>query len=51
MAHGPGEDGRGVQKGLKQRHHSTIAIGGVIGAGSVRRAPARWIGEKLARPR
>ena len=32
MAHGPGEDGQ-LQKGLKQRHLTMIAIGGVIGAG------------------
>ena len=32
MAHGPGEDSH-LQKGLKQRHLTMIAIGGVIGAG------------------
>ena len=32
MAHGPGEDGQ-LEKGLKQRHLTMIAIGGVIGAG------------------
>ena len=33
MAHGaPGDDGE-LQKGLKQRHLTMIAIGGVIGAG------------------
>src|SRR4029450_316004 len=32
MAHGPGEDGQ-LEKGLKQRHLTMIAIGGGIGAG------------------
>jgi GABA permease len=32
MAHAPGEDSH-LQKGLKQRHLTMIAIGGVIGAG------------------
>jgi GABA permease len=32
MAHGPGDDDH-LQKGLKQRHLTMIAIGGVIGAG------------------
>src|SRR6266516_2755366 len=31
MAHGPGDDS--LKKGLKQRHLTMIAIGGVIGAG------------------
>ncbi|EFE69502.1 predicted protein [Streptomyces viridosporus ATCC 14672] len=30
---GPGGDGSGLQAGLKNRHLSMIAIGGVIGAG------------------
>ena len=30
---GPGEPGSGLQAGLKNRHLSMIAIGGVIGAG------------------
>ncbi|WP_448638597.1 amino acid permease [Geodermatophilus sp. URMC 63] len=33
MAHGPAADGGDLQKGLKQRHLTMIAIGGVIGAG------------------
>ena len=48
MAHGPGEDGQ-LEKGLKQRHLTMIAIGGVIGAGlfvGLARSLAR-----LARPR
>ena len=32
MAHGPAESGD-LHKGLKQRHLTMIAIGGVIGAG------------------
>jgi GABA permease len=32
MAHGPGDDSH-LKKGLKQRHLTMIAIGGVIGAG------------------
>src|ERR687890_2195993 len=33
MAHGPAAEGGNLHKGLKQRHLTMIAIGGVIGAG------------------
>jgi len=33
MAHGPAPEGGNLHKGLKQRHLTMIAIGGVIGAG------------------
>src|SRR5919206_359082 len=33
MAHGPVAEGGDLHKGLKQRHLTMIAIGGVIGAG------------------
>ena len=33
MAHGPAAEGGDLHKGLKQRHLTMIAIGGVIGAG------------------